>query len=138
MKVVVDTNVLMSGIFFAGVPGRVIDAWVEGRVEMVLSPEILDEYRRVGSDLAIRYPERAAVLIPVLTLLAVNATIVSAEPLREQVSKDAADDMFLAAAVAADVTTIVSGDQHLLDVSGWRGIAVVTPRRFVDRYLLAR
>lgn len=138
MKVVVDTNVLMSGIFFGGVPGRVIDAWVEGRVEMVLSPEILDEYRRVGSDLAIRYAERAAVLIPVLTLLAVNATIVNAMPLKEQVSKDAADDMFLAAAVAADVTTIVSGDQHLLDVSEWRGIAVVTPRQFVDRYLLAR
>lgn len=138
MKVVVDTNVLMSGIFFGGVPGRVIDAWVEGRVEMVLSPEILDEYRRVGSDLAIRYAERAAVLIPVLTLLAVNATIVNAMPLKEQVSQDAADDMFLAAAVAADVTTIVSGDQHLLDVSEWRGIAVVTPRQFVDRYLLAR
>ena len=98
MKVVVDANVLMSGIFFGGVPGRVIDAWAAGRVEMVLSPEILDEYRRVGSDLAIRYPERAAVLIPVLTLVAVNATIVNAMPLKEQVSTDAADDMFLVSA----------------------------------------
>jgi putative PIN family toxin of toxin-antitoxin system len=138
VRVVVDTNVLMSGIFFGGVPGRVIDAWVEGRVEIVLSPEILHEYRRVGSDLSTRYPERATALVPVLTLLAVNATIVDALPLSEHVSKDAADDMFLAAAVAAEVSTIVSGDQHLLEVSGWRRISVLTPRQFVDQYLLAR
>ena len=53
-------------------------------------------------------------------------------------SADAADDMFLAAAVAADVTTVISGDRHLLDVTGWRGIAVVTPRQFVDQYLRTR
>ncbi len=128
----------MSGIFFGGVPGRILDAWVDGLVEMVLSLEILDEYRRVGSDLAGRYPSRAAALTPVLTLVAVNATIVNAAPLQSPVSADAADDMFLAAAVAADVTTIVSGDQHLIDVSGWRGISVLTPRQFVDRHLLAR
>lgn len=135
MKIVIDTNVLMSGIFFGGVPGRVLDAWAEGLIELVLSPEILDEYRRVGSDLGGRYPERASALTPLLTLLAVNATIVSAQPLSVPVSTDAADDMFLAAAVAADVTTVVSGDRHLLDVTGWRGIVVVTPRQFVDQYL---
>lgn len=138
MRVVVDTNVLVSAIFFGGVPGRVLDAWVQGLMEMVLSPAILDEYRRVGTDLAGRYPARAAALIPVLTIIAVNATIVNAVPLKAQVCKDAADDMFLAAAVAADVTTIVSGDRHLLAVAGWEGISVLTPRQFVDRHLLAR
>ena len=76
MKVVVNTNVLMSGIFFGGVPGRVLDAWAAGRLELVLSPEILDEYRRVGGDLQSRYPQRSAVLAPVLTLVAMNATMV--------------------------------------------------------------
>jgi len=137
MKVVIDTNVLMSGIFFGGVPGRVLDAWAAGRLELVLSPEILDEYRRVGGDLGSRYPQRAAVLAPVLTLLAMNATLLRAAPLPEPVSADPADDMFLAAAVAGDCLLIVSGDAHLLDVSGWRGIAVLTPRQFVDRYLFA-
>ena len=63
-----DTNVLMSGIFFGGVPGRVIDAWMDGSLELVLSPEILDEYRRVGSELGGRYPERATALTPVLEI----------------------------------------------------------------------
>ena len=130
-----DTNVLMSEIFFGGVPGRVIDAWVDGSLELVLSPDILDEYRRVGSELRGRYPERATALTSVLTLIAMHASIVNAMPLALPVSADAADDMFLAAAVAADVTTVISGDRHLLDVTGWRGIAVVTPRQFVDQFL---
>lgn len=125
----------MSGIFFGGVPGRIVHACAEGLVELVLSPPILDEYRRVGSDLARRYPERATALTQVLTLIAVNATIVDAQSLAVPVSVDASDDMFLAAAASANVTTIVSGDRHLLDVAGWRGIKVVKPRQFVDQYL---
>jgi uncharacterized protein len=52
VRVVVDTNVVMSGIFFGGVPGRLLEAWTVGRVELVLSPAILHEYRRVGAELA--------------------------------------------------------------------------------------
>ena len=137
MRVVVDTNVLMSGIFFGGVPGRIVEAWAAGRLEIVLSPEILEEYRRVGSDLATRYPERAVALLPVLTLLATHGTMVNAVALDGQVSEDEADEMFLAAAVTGETKTIISGDKHLLEVSGWRGITVVTPRRFVDQDLRA-
>ena len=131
MRVVVDTNVLMSGIFFGGVPGRIVEAWAAGRLEIVLSPEILEEYRRVGADLATRYPERAVALLPVLTLLATHGTMVNAVALDVQVSEDEADEMFLAAAVTGETKTIISGDKHLLEVSGWRGITVLTPRRFV-------
>lgn len=135
MNIVVDTNVLMSGIFFGGVPGRIVNAWSVGRLQMVLSTEILDEYRRVGADLAARYPARAIALGPVLALVAMHATVVHAPPLAAPASADAADDMFLAAAIASATPLIVSGDAHLLDVSGWRGVTVLTPRAFVDRYL---
>lgn len=138
MKVVLDTNVVVSGIFFGGVPGRVLAAWSRGEVDLVLSPAILDEYRRVGADLAIRHAERAAALEPVLTLLAMNATTVDAPSLTERVSDDPADDMFLAAALASRTRLIVSGDPHLLRVSGWQGITVLTPRQFVDQYVSAR
>ncbi len=63
--------------------------------------------------------------------------MVNAPPLREPVSADPADDMFLAAAFAASATTIISGDRHLLEVSGWRGITVLTPRKFIDRFFRA-
>ena len=73
--------------------------------------------------------------MPVLTLLAMNAIMVQAAPLPESVSADPAEDMFLAAAVAVDCIMIISGDAHQLDDSGWRGIAILTPRQFVDPYL---
>jgi predicted nucleic acid-binding protein len=53
------------------------------------------------------------------------------------VSADPDDDKFLACAIAARTPLIVSGDKHLLRVSGWRGMTVVTPRQCVDRYLAA-
>lgn len=67
-----------------------------------------------------------------------NATVVHAGPLDEPVSDDPADDMFLAAALASNARVIVSGDKHLLRVSGWRAITVLTPRRFCDQYIDAR
>jgi len=133
----VDTNVIMSGVFFGGVPGRLLDAWAAGRVELVLSPAILDEYQRVGAELAAKYPARGEALTPVLALIAMNATLVDAAPLIERVSADRDDDKFLAAAIAASVTIVVSGDQDLLGVSGWRNIRIVTPRQFADRHLVA-
>lgn len=56
MRLILDTNVLVSGIFFGGPPGRILDAWASGAVELVLSPAILEEYRRVGAALANRHP----------------------------------------------------------------------------------
>jgi uncharacterized protein len=138
VKVVLDTNVLVSGIFFGGLPGRLVEAWLHGQLELVLSPAILAEYRRVGAELALKYPQRAEALTPVLTLVAMHATVIDAAPLAEPVSADPADDMFLAAAYGGDARLVVSGDRHLLDVSGWCGVEVLTPRAFSDRYLRRR
>ena len=52
-------------------------------------------------------------------------------------SADPDDDKFLACAIAARTPLIVSGDKHLLQVSGWSGITIVTPRQCVERYLAA-
>jgi predicted nucleic acid-binding protein len=48
MRVVLDTNVLMSGIFFAGPPAAILAAWAEGQLEPLASVDILPEYRRVA------------------------------------------------------------------------------------------
>ena len=137
MRVVLDTNVLVSGVFFGGVPGRILSAWAAHRFALVLSPPILDEYQRVGEELGRRHPGLADHFAGLLALVATHALIVSAPSLPETVSEDPDDDMFLAAALASATSVIVSGDHHLLAVSGWRGIAVVKPRVFLDDYLRA-
>ena len=74
-------------------------------------------------------------MFAVLDVITVNATIVNATPLITRVSADPADDVFLAAAMSSDTRLIVSGDRHLLDVSGWQEIVVVKPRDFLHRFL---
>ena len=135
MRIVLDTNVVISRVFFGGVPGRILSAWSAGEFELVLSPPILEEYRRVGLELGRRYPDVNAAFEPLLTLIAMNALVIDAPRLTDPVSDDPDDDMFLAAALASQAQLVVSGDQHLLRVSGWRGIEVVCPRQFTDRHL---
>lgn len=134
MRVILDTNVFVSGVFFSGLPARILEAWRDGRIHPVLSAEILDEYRRVGATLGRRYP--GVDLEPLLAILAVHAEVVEAPALAEPVSVDPDDDKFLACAIAAGVAVIVSGDKHLVDESGWRGVRVLRPREFAEEFLV--
>ena len=56
MRIVLDTNVLVSGIYFAGLPSRILRHWKEGDVSLVVSPAIFDEYREVIKRLGRKYP----------------------------------------------------------------------------------
>jgi uncharacterized protein len=134
VRVILDTNVFVSGVFFGGIPARILEAWRDGRIHPVLSAEILDEYRRVGATLGRRYP--GVDLEPLLAILAVHAEVVEAPALAEPVSVDPDDDKFLACAIAAGVAVIVSGDKHLVDESGWRGVRVLRPREFAEEFLV--
>lgn len=133
MKVVLDTNVFVSGVFFTGPPHRILEAWRDRRIHLFTSPAILEEYADVGERL--RQQHTSVDVTPVLALVVLNSTIVQAPPLPERVCTDPDDDMFLACALAGHCKTIVSGDRHLLDVSGYEGIQVLRPRAFVDLHL---
>ena len=133
MRVVIDTNVLMSAIFFGGTPGRILKVWRAGQMDLVMSPEIVDEYVRVSERLTQRYP--GADIQPLIELIIQNAEIVPSGPLPDSICEDPEDDKFLACALEAKVRVVISGDKQLLAVSVYQGIAVVTPRQFVDRWL---
>ena len=132
MRVVLDTNVVLSGVFFGGVPGEILAAWSRGRFDVIVSAQVLDEYERSGAALAHGKPRLQEAWAPVMRWIVGHALIIDAEPLVESVSADPDDDAFLACAVAGGAAVVVSGDRHLKAVSGWRGIAVLTPRRFYD------
>jgi len=133
VRVVLDTNVFVSGVFFSGPPHRILQAWRDGRVKLVLSSEILEEYHRVGQELAAEFI--GADLASIEALLATHAEFVDAPPLPQQVCADPDDDKFLACALASRTKIVVSGDKELLRVTGWGGIQVLRPRAFIDLYL---
>ena len=109
MKVVVDTNVLVSGVFFGGMPSRILEAWRDKRIDVVVSPDILEEYRRVGEHLETQFTDVS--LAPFLALLVMNAEIIEPPDLPEQVSRDSDDDKFIACAIAGGCRVIISGDK---------------------------
>lgn len=133
MKAILDTNVLISGIFFSGVPYEILAAWRDRKIELIISPEILEEYRRVGEEMEKKFP--GVEITPFLELFAIEATMVPAMPLTDSVCTDPDDDKFLACAVASKAKVICSGDKALLKTSGYRGIEVLAPRCFADRFL---
>jgi putative PIN family toxin of toxin-antitoxin system len=133
VKVVLDTNVFISGIFFSGPPFSILKAWRDRRLRIVVSAEILDEYRRVGERLGKEFS--GVDLEPFLALLAIEADVVFAPSLPECVCEDPDDDKFIACALAGGCKLIVSGDKLLKKVSGYRGIKIVSPRSFLDSHL---
>lgn len=133
LKVVMDTNVFVSGVYFSGPPYRIIQAWQSGKFELVVSHEILDEYRRVGEILAEEHP--GVNLSPILNFVIEHARVYKSVKLKELVCEDPDDDKFIACALSSGSKVIISGDKHLLKVSGYQDIEVLKPRDFVDRYL---
>jgi len=134
VKVVLDTNVFVSGVFFSGPPFQILQAWRDEKIQMVISPEILEEYRRVGEILAEEHP--TIELEPMLEYVIHHAVVFSTSPLSERVCDDPDDDKFLACALASGSNLVVSGDRHLLKVSGYQNIEVLKPRDFLDKHLL--
>lgn len=93
MRIVIDTNVFVSGLYFSGPPYEILNAWREGRVQLVVSPEVIEEYTEVGRRLALKY--KGASLSEALSLLTVLAETVDAPDLGEPVCEDPPDDKFL-------------------------------------------
>lgn len=133
LKVGMDTNVFVSGGLFSGPPYQILNAWQSGEFELVVSQEILDEYRRVGEILAKERPKID--LNPILNFVIEHAKVYKSAKLKEPICEDPDDDRFFACALAGGSKIIISGDKHLLKVSGYEGIEVLKPRDFTDRYL---
>jgi len=132
MKVILDTNVLMSGIFFSGIPGKILDLWADNKLQFYVSPEIVTEYQRVGQILQEKYPDVDAQ--DVISLIVVSARIVRETCIIEFECDDPDDRMFLECAVNSSCKLVVSGDKHLLKLDGFQGISVLKPRDFLEYY----
>ena len=133
MRIVLDTNVFISGIFFTGPPSQILTAWKDNELQIILSQDILDEYLRVAQALSSKYPRID--ILQIIELFVVHAQFVDTKKLQISVCEDPDDNKFLECAMASNTPIIVSGDKHLLRVTGYEGIAVLRPKKFADRYL---
>jgi len=122
LRVVLDTNVLLSGIAYpASVPGKLIAAWRHGALDVVLSSYILDELRRVLPKLAHRHGLGANEIDDLIDALSIQAELVEPETVDEPALADANDQPVLGTLIAAlhsgQAEVLITGDKGLLALS---------------------
>ena len=129
MRVVIDTNVLFSGLLWRGAPHDLIEAIRSGSVGLASSPALLNELDAVISRAKFNAILERSSTPRERTLSEVRqlAEIISPPPLPAPVCRDPDDDEVLAVAVAAQAELIVSGDDDLLALGSYAGIRIVTP-----------
>jgi uncharacterized protein len=128
MRVVLDTNIVVSALLWGGVPFRLLQAAVAGDILLFTSAALLDELRDVlgREHLASRLAQHRSSVDKAIRRYGELAIAVSPQSVPRIVPDDPDDDHVIACAVAARAHLIVSGDRHLLDLEGFDGVAIVT------------
>ena len=133
LRVVLDTNVLLSGIAYpANVPGKIIAAWRHGSVDVLLSPYIVEELRRVLPRLAHRHGLTAAEIDDLVDVISIQAETIAPLPDTEPDLRDLDDQPVLGTLLAALATSgadyLITGDNDLLALR--ERYPIVTPAKF--------
>lgn len=135
MRLVADTNIVVSGLLWLGKPGRLLEAAAAGALTLYTSIALVDELDgtlRAGK-LAPRVQGSGLTVDELLRRYLDVAIIVDTLPIAPVVVADPDDDHVLACAVAARVDLIVSGDSDLLDLSSFQGIPIITAADALER-----
>lgn len=130
MKAVLDTNVLVSGIFFGGVPGKILDAWTDRRFEIFVTPSIFDEY--VNTLQTIVRKEADPLRTYWIAAIAEHAHHVLDPAIYPRVCRDPHDDKFLYCAVSIKADYLVTGDKDLKVFEGSYDFKIIAPRAFLS------
>ncbi len=129
-RIVVDTNVLVSGLLFNGKPGELVRLWKEGRVVPLCSKGIVREYLRV-----LAYPKFQLSESEIDFLLTHEMLpyfeVLTVTPGKPFVTMDPSDDKFIWCAIEGHAEVIVSGDEHLLNLVS-SPVPVITVTQFIE------
>jgi putative PIN family toxin of toxin-antitoxin system len=131
LKVVLDTNVLISAILFGGKPRQILEKAIRGEIRLCLSEAILEELRGVLGRSKFGYsPEMIQFIFTELTGI---ADFVNPSETIDVVLEDSEDNRILECAVEAKANYIISGDSHLLKLSRYRNMEVLDAAAFLER-----
>ena len=127
MRVVLDTNVFISGIFWKGYPYTVLELWAEKKLTVLVTPEIVQEYYGL-----LQRMDPASTIAKQWMMFIVEHTAVVASSHEIRICRDPFDDMFINCAVVGKAKYIISGDKDLLSLKRVFGIPIVKPRQFLS------
>lgn len=131
MRIVIDTNVLVSGVFFGGFPRKILSAVVSRKITACATAEIINEYEEIVQEMIDRKQGHidSAILSPLIQVLEVIEPITHVE-----ICRDPDDDKFLGCAKDSHALYIVSGDKYLLVIEEYENIQIMTAKDFYEKY----
>jgi len=138
MRVVIDTNVLVSSLLSGtGAPAAVLQLALRGQLELIFSPQTLEEYWRVlhYSKIQKRLSNLGISMETTEQALRSLVEISHVVPGKERVdiiADDPSDNAFLACAIEGKADLIISGDRHLKKLKAFQGIRILDPATFLD------
>lgn len=132
LRVVLDTNVLVSGLAYPGsIPGRIVNLWRQGGLDVALSRFILDEVVRVLPRLS-RIQLSADEIRDMVDSLMFLADIVEPDAEEDESLRDVADQKVLGTLRASRASYLISGDKDLLALG--EKYPIITPAVFWARH----
>ena len=129
MIVVLDTNILISGILWRGSPYRVLLNALNKKYSLFLSPKILNE---VEEKLRIKFKLQEDKIAEHIQILTEYGKIIEPNLSVDIIKDDPDDNKILECAVSCKADYIVSGDSHLLDLKEYKGIKILSAKDFLE------
>ncbi len=127
MRIVVDTNILISALGWKGNEYNLVRKVFQRELDISISPELLDEFRGVASRSKLGFSSEAIEeFVDVLIRL---ADVVVPKRKVSVIEGDPADNRVLECALASKADLLVSGDRHLLKLGEYKGIRIVSARQ---------
>ncbi len=135
MRIAIDTNVLIAALTRPlGTSARIVNAWLDGRIEVVASEASICEAEQVlGAGWLSRMVSDGAVESLLHQLRTHTVRVERPAPIADLRLKDAGDLRFVEAAVAGGASYVVTTDREFLRARGYGGVEFVTPSEFVKR-----
>ena len=132
MKIVLDTNVVISGTFFDGTPNKLISAIGASYFDVYATQEIIEEYQETVEELIER--KQGSLREDILSAFISKLNVIESTT-EISICRDPDDNKFIECAIDAKALYIVSGDKDLLTIKEYEGIEIITVAEFVEKYI---
>ena len=132
MRIIIDTNVVISGVFFGGYPYKVIESVITNKCKAFANLDIIKEYQEIVDKIV--HKKGGTFDFSLFNFFIASLNIVKTV-VDIDVCRDADDNKFIECAVDSGAMYIVSGDSDLLDLKEYSGIKIINAKDFCDKYL---
>jgi putative PIN family toxin of toxin-antitoxin system len=130
-RIVLDTNVTISALFWRGYPRVIYDLVREGKLTLLTSIKIEREFIKVMA--YSRFGLTPTEVLPIVNSLRKYVHFIEIKSKVDAVKEDPTDNIFLECALDGDADYIVSGDHHLLNIGSYKGIPIVRAKDFLTK-----